>query len=566
MKKILKIFAITSLIMLLLMGVAAFFAYRSYNQEEKEKKEVTQEELDMQVYGITKEDVSVDKVFPLYLSKDKKNVETYSYKSANDIYNVKNSKKVKASLENLKKKNKYTVDNCLWAYNPFGTHELSLYLYFETKELTMLRYTVHVENEDIPDFTRSAMVEDSVVGKKGLECTISGLVPGVENFIILKLQDESGTIVKRVVYSITPPRLKGTVQNQLSVIDGPSLTNISNGLYLFFGHDTENKKMDRAIYLYDNSGILRGAIPIINNQANRVIFIEDTMFYNYSNERFARVSSFGQVLKTYRLKSYKTVNDYTYDGFGNILTIATKTKGKAVEDQIVSLNLETGKTTPLVSMGDLLKKVKQKSKNSSDWIGLNSIIWAGKDSVILSARNLSGIIKVTNISSVKPSIQYIIGDASLWKGKVKSTKILPKYVADTNTDAVNTEPFISQYGQSTVTLSPVDEQYPSNDSQYYLTMFNNNYNKEKAQTSYFYKFFVDELAGTYDLAKSFEVPYSTYESSIQEYAGNIIVNSGTDCSVCEYDTQGILIQELKYNVETFTYRVFKEDFKNFWFS
>ena len=566
MKKILKIFAITSFIMLLLLGVAAFFAYRSYNQEEKAKKEVSQEELDMQVYGISKEDVSEDTVIPLYLSTDKKNVETYSHQSADDIYNVGKSKKVKSSLENLKKKNKYTVDNCLWAYNPFGTHELSLYLYFETMEVTTLRYTVHVENEDIPDFTRSARVEDRLVGKKEIECTISGLVPGVENFIVLKLQDESGTVVKRVVYSITPPKVKGAVQDQLTVIDGPSLTSISNGLYLFFGHDTKNKKMDRSIYIYDNTGILRGAIPIKNNQANRVIFIDGDMFYNYSDANFARVSPSGQVLKIYRLKAYKTVNDYTYDGFGNILTIATKTNTKTVEDQIVSLNLETGKTTPLVRMSDLLKKVKQKSKNTSDWIGLNSIVWAGTDSVIVSARELSGIIKIRNITSVKPAIQYIIGDASLWKGKVKSKKILPKYVADTNTDALTTEPFISQYGQSAVTLSSVDEQYPSNDSQYYLTMFNNNYKKEKAQTSYFYKFYVDEVAGTYDLAKSFEIPYSTYESSAYEYAGNIIVNSGTDCSVGEYDTDGGLIQELKYNVETFTYRVFKEDFKNFWFS
>ncbi len=564
MKKILKIFAITSFIMILLLGVAAFFAYRSYSQEEKAKKEASKEELDMKVYGISKEDVSADTVIPLYLSTDKKNVETYSYQNADDIYNVGNSKNVKASLEDLKRKNKYTVDNCLWAYNPFGTHELSIYLYFRTKEVTTLRYTVHVEDEDIPDFTRSAAVGE--VGKKEIECTISGLVPGIENFIVLKLQDDSGTVVKRVVYSITPPKVKGAVQKQLTVIDGPSLTSLSNGLYLFFGHDTKNKKMDRSIYIYDNTGILRGAIPIKNNQANRVLFMDGDIFYNFSEANFARVNAFGQVLKIYRLKGYKTVNDYTYDGFGNILTIATKTNTKTVEDQIVSLNLETGKTTPLVRMSDLLKKVKQKSKNTSDWIGLNSIIWAGKDSVIVSSRDLSGIIKIRNISSVKPSIQYVIGDALLWKGKVKSKKILPKYVADTNTDALTTEPFISQYGQSTVTRSFVDEQYPSNDSQYYLTMFNNNYNKEKAKTSYFYKFYVDEVAGTYDLAKSFEIPYSTYESSAYEYAGNIIVNSGTDCSVGEYDTDGGLIQELKYNVETFTYRVFKEDFKNFWFS
>lgn len=566
MKKFLKILLITSIVMVAISAVSLFFLYHNYGKNEEAKKELSLEELDMQLYGVDKEDISEDKVYPLYLSGKKKNVETHSYKKVKEIYNIKNSKNVKKSLEKLKKKNNYTVENCLFAYNPFGTHEHSLYIYFKTQEVTTLRYTVHVEKENIPDFTRTLRLEDSYNQKKEIEGIIAGLVPGEENFIVLNLQNSEGSVVKRMVYSITMPKEEKGIQRQLILRDGNSLSRISNGLYLFLGHDMDNKKMKRAIYMYDNSGVLRGELPICNYQANRVLFLDNQMVYNYSKDSFACISPLGEVKKIYQLNGYQTVNDYTYDGYGNILTIATK-KGKgSIEDQIVSLNLETGKTTLLVDMTHLLKKVKKVCKDSSDWIGLNSIAWIGRDSVVLSARELSGIIKVKNISSANPTIDYIIGDKELWKKQGKKKGLLSKYIEENKENDGKTDTFLSQYGQSDVALSSVEEQYPSNESQYYLTMFNNNYNKKRESNSYYYKYYVDELAGMYELVASFEVPFSTYESSVEEYKGNIVVNSGSDCSVGEYDTKGVLIQELKYNVETNTYRIYKEDFKNFWFS
>lgn len=553
--------------MLAILGVLTFFLYRSQAKKEEEATGVLKEELDMQMYGIEKENISEDNVIPLKLSGSDKNVETYQYKNTKEIYNVKNSKKVKESLTNLKKKNKYSVDNCLWAYNPYGTHDLSLYLYFQTSEVVTLRYTIHVEDEDIPDFTRTARVDDSMKGTKEVECIISGLVPDMKNYIVLKLMNDSGTVVKRVVYSITPGKAPNGIQKQIMVKDGNSLTSISNGLYVFLGHDADNKKMKRGMYLYDNSGVLRGIIPTVSGRTTGYIMIDNAMFYNFSEDGFASVSPTGQVMKVYHLDGFKTVNDFTYDGYGDIITVASKKKGNTIEDQIVSINLESGKTKHLVNMGSVLEKVKKKAKNKRDWIGLNSISWIGKDSVVVSSRELSGILKVRNVSSVVPKVEYIIGDAELWKKQGRTKGLLSKYVSeDTQEDALAQEPFMSQYGQSSVAVSSVEEQYPSNDSQYYLTMFNNNYNKQKASTSYYYKFYIDELTGTYDLAKSFELPYSTYESSVQEYAGNIIANSATHCMVGEYDAEGGLIQQLIYNADTYTYRVWKENFKNFWFS
>lgn len=588
MKKILKIMLITSGIMLILLGVVGVMVFQGYNKKQKALESEHKEELDMRVYGIAKEDVSEDSIIPLYLSGSQKNVETFTYKTAEDVYKPQNSEKAQKALEELKKRNKYTIDNPLWAYNPYGTNELSLYLYMNLAEKVSVKYTIHVENEDIPDFTRTARIEDSLLANKEAECQIMGLVPGMENYIIIKLCDDKGKIVKRAVFAITPDKQSGKVQTQLAASKGTSMEEMTNGLYFFMGHDSDNKKMPRKIFLYDNSGVLRGAIPIANDRTVKIMYINDNMFYNYSRNQFASVNNMGQVENTYKINGYTIANDFTYDGYGHIISIADKQKGGSVEDRVVSFDMASGKTTELLNMGSILKNVKKKAvkpkgEKKLDWLGLNSILWSGTDSVILSSRELSAVIKVINISSVKPAIHYVLGDKELMKALGQKKRIFPKYTEeeDSEQSALAAGEFISQFGQSCVNYSQADD---NSGTRYYLSMYNNNYGynstrkkldwsdypfvgtkKKKAATSYYYKYLVDEETGMYELAQSFQLPYSTYESSVQEYGDNIIVNSASDCSLGEYDSKGMLIQELKYNVDTYTYKIVKMDLKNFWF-
>ena len=86
----------------------------------------------------------------------------------------------------------------------------------------------------------------------------------------------------------------------------------------------------------------------------------------------------------------------------------------------------------------------------------------------------------------------------------------------------------------------------------------------EGETSYFYKYLVDETAGTYQLVQSFEVPFSAYVSSAQEYGNNIIIDSGMAGVFGEYDGEGNLIRE--YGMElakNYIYRVYKYDFSQF---
>ena len=206
-----------------------------------------------------------------------------------------------------------------------------------------------------------------------------------------------------------------------------------------------------------------------------------------------------------------------------------------------------------------------------DWMHLNTIQWVGDDSIVVSARETSAIIKISNIYK-KPKIEYMLSDESFWK-KTKYKKLLYKKASD----------FRSQTGQHTVTF---EEDDVLNDGKYYLHMFNNNIGKSysrpdydwnkyydeitghgtKGYRSYYYLYYVDETTRTYDLVNSYEVPYSGYVSSTQHYKGNHIVDSGQAFLFGEYDSTGKMIRQFELTKEgKYCYRVYKYDFDGFYF-
>ncbi len=69
------------------------------------------------------------------------------------------------------------------------------------------------------------------------------------------------------------------------------------------------------------------------------------------------------------------------------------------------------------------------------------------------------------------------------------------------------------------------------------------YNEE--ETSYFYQYKVNENDKTYELVKSFELPYSSIASDVEIL-----------------DNDGNLIRQFNYNSKKYAYRVFKYEFNN----
>lgn len=283
------------------------------------------------------------------------------------------------------------------------------------------------------------------------------------------------------------------------------------------------------------------------------------------------------VEQVYDLGNYQLHHDYVFDDDGNLLILATDTGKQTVEDCVLKLNPSTGEVSCILDLEDLLGDYKESlgmDQEDLDWVHINTIQWMGEDSILLSSRETSTILKIQNLNTA-PEIAYMIGEESFWEGTGYENLLLTK-------DESNGS-FSSAGGQHTVTYV-TDDSLP--DGQYYLYLFNNNLGYSESRpdydwsqidqiatdlssgtTSYYYKYKVDENAGTYTLVQSFEVPFSGYVSSVQECEDTILVDSGMQGLIGEYKEDGTLVKQFQMNLSKYyIYRVYKYDFSGYLFT
>lgn len=485
-------------------------------------------------------------------------------------YDVEYQAKLADQIEKRKKERAYTEKDMLLIYNPFQLNVQSMYVYFTTKKAASVRYEVHVDSETIPDFIATLYTGDNKTYTKEHEYQIIGLVPGMENTVTFTITYKNKR-VQRKKFVFTPDALTGTEQMILESFNGESKQRLSDGLYAVFAENNY-------VYYYDNAGVIRSEIPILSYRATRLLFDEETMYYSISKTKIAAMNRFGQVTNVFTMGRYQLHHDYVFDGSGNLLVLGTDTKGKSMEDRILHLDVTTGKVTQLVDLAtfypDYYKKHMKNTKTDGeyDWMHLNTIQWMGDDSIVVSARETSAIIKISNVYK-KPRIEYMLSEESFWEGTGYEHLLYEKE-----------SDFRSQTGQHTVTY----ETDPSlGEGQYYLHMFNNNVGKSfsrpeydwfahfegitdsgtKGIESYYYKFLVNELDRTYDLVASYPVAYSGYVSSTQHYRGNHIVDSGQAFVFVEADDTGVPIRTFHLTKEgKYCYRVYKYEFDGFYFT
>lgn len=206
-----------------------------------------------------------------------------------------------------------------------------------------------------------------------------------------------------------------------------------------------------------------------------------------------------------------------------------------------------------------------------DWIHINAIDVLNRDELILSSRETSSIIKLSNIFD-QVQVDYIIGPEAVWEGTGYEY-----YLLNPDSD------FKPTGGQHSVRF----QSNAIDDGLYNLTLFDNNYwrldtrddliinlpqtmsqefdPEEPDAYSYFYNFRVNEVDGSYDLVQSFPVPYSSIVSSAQVYKGNYITTSGMSNILGEYNPQGQLIRQFQFYIPRWSYRLIKLDLQDFFY-
>ena len=479
-----------------------------------------------------------------------------------------------------------TIDDIYVKDDPYATNTRSLYVYFTTEQPATVSYTVAAEG--YPDFSA-----DAYEGVDGAttehEFLVLGLLPDVTNTITLTITDETGGTVERVIER-EGLGLLGTEEVRLEQPVQPAEgVDLGNGLYTILGNDSDDQDF---MFYYDANGVLRGEVPILFYRSHRLLFDDDgLMWFSASTEKMAAMDRLGRLVKILDLGDrYILHHDYAFDADQNLVLLATELNRSdgCVQDQIVKLDTDTGKVTPLLDMGDMFPEYKMSTDHAGidesdlsatgkwDWIHFNTIQMLPDGSALLSARETSTIIKIDDLEGT-PTLDYMIGEPSVWAGTPQEDDFLTK-VGD----------FPDTGGQHSVTYVD-DPALP--DGQYYLYMFDNNYGSAQTRPDFdwtvidgivtkysiategaysqYRRYLVDENAGTYTEVNAFDVPYSPLVSSAQELdGGRVLIDSGLQGLFGVYDeSTGELLAQYRMKLNTsYIYRVYQYDFKGFYFA
>ena len=483
-----------------------------------------------------------------------------------------------------------SMDAPLAVLDPFGTGSNGLLLSFQTERRSQIRYTVHTTSAELPDYT--AVAQSSADGNSFSRnhCfLLIGLVPGETNEVTLEALGERGRVQQTVTFTIEMPEAISGYANHLDTTDGDSTAALTDGLYYAMGLGDYYGYT----FFFDNEGVLRYEMVLEGYHSDRFLWDDDgSLITCVGSQKIARLNRFGQVTQVFDLGQYELHHDINWGPEGTILALATDTESETVEDQVLQIDLESGEVSHVVdftqvfqSYYEITRPVQATdpfglwSEGEWDWLHLNSLQYdEGDNSIIVSSRETSTIIKCS--LGEEPEILWMAGNPDFWEGTEFSQYSLAQEGE-----------FQFQYGQHDVELMPQEEISalgfePAAEGQLYLRVYDNNYYAMSSRddfevevpdevstsstlegdvNSHVYYYLVDENAGTFTLMDSFDLPYSSLVSNAQWMGETYVVNNGVHQCFEEYDQEGTLIRQYKYQCTANGYRVMKDDFTGFWF-
>ncbi len=328
----------------------------------------------------------------LQMSGENKNVLNFDTKN---VYDTKNSLSARQRLDRVIKRITPSFEEPLIAANPFGTNLNSFYFYFTTESPGMVRYTVTVADQSVPDHVRYVNNGQENNLSKTHEFTVSGLVPGMTNFVMIEVLGRDGNVKKSQIYKYGAKGASAAAK--LSVKKGNSKDTVHNGLYFVL------PAAEKEIYAYDNSGILRNVTMTESGHGRRVYQSGDSILYQVSDTKVVKVSAIGQVLGTAVASGYGKIRDFAYDGYDNVYTLVRKKK----RDYVLAISFQTGKTKTAYALPENVRAV--------------SLSMQGGGTAYIACSAPEGIIKLEALTSQAPRVALILGKKNDWK-KIPSAK------------------------------------------------------------------------------------------------------------------------------------------------
>lgn len=246
-----------------------------------------------------------------------------TYEEVAQIYTKPYQDGIKSQIEALEKDG-HSMREPLIIANPYSTNTTGLYVSFETEEEASISYTVAVEG--LEDFSRTLYngeVDNLTTEHRYM---MIGCVPEKENTICITASDAAGKKLGSYTFTYqAPPLLNQQNKPQAEVIKGESQEPLANGLYTVLGNDLSEDEMDEDyVAMYDNMGVIRCEIPIINFRAHDFIFDEKGMYYSISSSSIACLDRTGYVRYVYGMKDFRLHHEYVFGTKNDILVLASE--------------------------------------------------------------------------------------------------------------------------------------------------------------------------------------------------------------------------------------------------
>ncbi|OUZ19146.1 hypothetical protein A5869_000795 [Enterococcus cecorum] len=492
-----------------------------------------------------------------------------------DVYQLSTQERIQEQLLQLIESQTPTFTQPLIVSNPFLTNTTGLYLAFSTDEAVKISY--RIDAQGYPSFEKNLKQNEEYATSHQYQ--IIGCIPNVDNLITLTATTQEGQ-QQQMQFHYTPPKLSTTSEMNYQLSKQESDESLSEGLFAVIG----NQAGEKATYLVDNDGYIRAEMPIVNYNSMRLVFNDQQeMFMAVSDSKIVKINALGQVKQVLDLANtdYLLHHDYILNDKNQLIALATSKTAKKqagyVEDRIITIDLSTQEVTEIANFEELLPDLYQKAtgieehsnnKGYLDPVHINSLQLTDNQQLLVSSRETSTILTLKPDEQGIYQVEYMMGDEAIWQGVGECGQLLLEKEGS----------FTSQYGQHSITYETAED---LSAGQYYLSLFNNNStimdsridislakiaDKTAGKISKYMKYLVDEKTNSYKLVESFDVPYSAYVSSVQNYQNHIIVDSGQQATFAEYTNSGKLIQRFTQKTDTkYLYRVYKYDFKNYYF-
>ena len=502
-------------------------------------------------------------------------------------YNVEKQAAIKDQLDAEYAAGSYDETTPFVKADPFGTDTLSCYVRFATADSVTVSYEVagRKKTGDTPKVAAfSHTPRDGDAPTTEHEFKVVGLIPNHKNTVTLTCTAQDGAS-RTSTFTVKTPALKGEEEECLTVTAGESNTPLADGFFTILGNDSS--KLD-FMCLYDNAGQIRGEVPIIGYRSHRLLSPGDgSIIMSVSTTKMAQISAIGQVVNVWSTGDYELHHDYAFDDDGNLLVLASHAGSEAdldvdraaakkdegervnVEDLIIKIDVTTGDVSLVADLGDIFPDLKANAKVAQDgdldWIHINTIQWLGGGTVLLSSRETSTVIKLTDIYG-SPTVDWLMGSPDFWAGSGFEDKLLQAQ-GDFSLNA----------GQHSVTYLPSSDTVTT--GRYQVLLYDNNFGAaesypkfdwgklgaavvtdySKGTHSFGRVFTVDETARTYELQEQIAVPFSGYVSSAQRVGNSdsMLVASGQAKTFTEYDRYGLPIATYEMEAEKYIYRVYK---------